>query len=138
TIPTGISSLGGPSSPAVNNKTIDGNTISISGTHAGTTIGITCSFTNTGFIRNNSITVSSAAPTVTGITTSGTAMTLSGNTLSLTSSATSPTAMTGINETGSGAHSITNNTFSAMNFTGSMTTAPTVTGIACSTNTGAN
>lgn len=135
---TGISSLGGPGSPAVNNKTINGNTINISGTHSGTTIGITCAFTNTGFIQNNSVTASSAGATVTGITTTGTAMTISGNTLSLASSTTSPTAMTGINESGTGAHSITNNTFSAMNFTGVITGSPVVSGIAVSSNSGAN
>ncbi|MBS4042388.1 MAG: hypothetical protein KGZ59_01050, partial [Chitinophagaceae bacterium] len=135
---TAISSLGGPSSPAVNNKSISNNTISISGTHTGTSIGITCSFTNTGFITGNSITITSASPTVTGITTTGTVMTIRENTLSLTSSTISPTAMTGINESGTGAHSITNNTFSAMNFTGIITGSPTISGIAVSSNSGAN
>ncbi len=138
TTATAINSLGGPVAPALNNKTIIGNTINISGTHTGLTIGITCDNANTGFIQTNSVTVASAATTVTGITTTGAVMTISGNTLSLTSSTTAPIAMTGINETGTGAHSITNNTFSAMNFTGVSTTGPTVSGIAISAGTGAN
>lgn len=138
TTATGISSLGGPGSPALNNKTIDGNTISISGTHSGTTIGITAAFTNTGFIRNNSITISCAAPTVNTITSTGTAMTVSGNTINVNSSSTSPTAMQGINLSGSGAHSVTNNPFSNLNFTGVITASPTVSGIALSGGTLAN
>ncbi|MGB4937274.1 MAG: T9SS type A sorting domain-containing protein [Ferruginibacter sp.] len=135
---TAINSGGGPGSPALNNKNINNNTISISGTHTGTSIGINCAFTNTGFIKSNTVTISSSAsPTVQAITTSGSAMTISGNTLSLSSSTTSPTSMQGINETGSGAHSITNNTISAMNFTGIITAAPVISGIVCTGNTAA-
>ncbi|MBL0358155.1 MAG: hypothetical protein IPP72_15370 [Chitinophagaceae bacterium] len=135
---TGISSLGGPSSPALGNKNINSNTINISGTNSGTVIGITCAFTNTGFIKNNAVTISCAAPTVTGITTSGTAMTVTTNSLSLATSTTSPTAMTGIAVSGVGTTNMNNNTISSMSFSGVGGTGPTVLGISytgASTNT---
>ena len=135
---TAISSGGGPGTPGVNNKSISNNTINISGTHTGTSIGITSSFTNTGKFTGNTITISSASPTVTGVTTTSTAATISGNILSLSSSTTSPTAMTGLSVSGSGTHSITGNTFSAMNFTGVITAAPVISAIAVSGNSGAN
>lgn len=136
---TAIASGGGPSSPAVNNKRITGNTINISGTHTGTSIGISVAFTNTGFHTGNSITISCASPSVTGLTSSSTAVTMSGNTISLTSSTTSPTSMTGVAATSTtGGHSITGNIFSAMNFNGIITGAPTVTGISIAGGTAAN
>jgi hypothetical protein len=141
TTATGISSLGGPTTTFVNSKAIDGNTINISGTNTGTTIGITAQYGNTSFYRNNNITINNAAATVTGLTlssTGNTIPTISGNTLSLTSSSTAPTAMTGISSAATGAGSITNNTFSALNFTGVFTAAGTTTGIAISAGTAAN
>ncbi|OYU85567.1 MAG: hypothetical protein CFE24_01300 [Flavobacterium sp. BFFFF2] len=135
---TAISSLGGPSTPAANNKTIDGNTISVTGTHSGTTIGITCSFTNTGFIRNNSVTLTSASATLTGITTTGSNMTMSGNTLNLNTSVTSLTSLQGIVMSGTGTHSITNNTFTNLNATGVLTSGGTTSGFAISGNALAN
>ncbi len=135
---TAISSLGGPSSPVVNNKKICNNTINISGTNTGTTIGITCAFTNTGQLKGNSVTINCAATTVTGITTTGTVMTFTGNTISLTTSGTSLTSIQSIVETGTGAHSISNNILSTVNCTGVVTGSPTITGITISSGTIAN
>ncbi|MBK9730315.1 MAG: hypothetical protein IPO83_03335 [Chitinophagaceae bacterium] len=129
-----IASGGGSSST----KSICNNTISVTGTHSGTSIGITSSFTNLGNFKNNSITISCASPTVTGFTSSATVATVSGNTFSLSSSTVSPTAMQGITLSGSGAHSVTNNSFSAMNFTGIVTSSPMISGIALSAGTLAN
>ena len=126
---TGISSLGGPTAPALNNKTITGNTINISGTNSGTIIGITCAFTNTGIISSNSITLNGAAPTITGITTSGSVMTIASNTLSLTSTTTSPTNASAIIVSGTGAHQISLNSITALSFSSSTATGGTVYGI---------
>ncbi len=127
---TAVSSLGGPGSPLAGNKNINNNIISISGTNSGTIIGITAAFTNTGFIKGNSVTISTASATVTGITTSGTAMTITGNSLSLSSSVVSATAMSGIAASGStGNFSISNNTISSMNFSAVLTNGPNLLGI---------
>lgn len=138
-IVTAINSAGGPSSPALNNKNINNNIISISGTNTGISIGINQAFTNTGFLKGNSVTISTSSPTVTAITTSSTAVTMSGNSISLTSNTISPTTMTGLAATSTtGGHSITNNTFTTMNFSGVITGSPTISGIAISGGTLAN
>lgn len=129
TTATAISSLGGPGGPAINNKTITGNTINISGTNIGTVTGMNVAFSNTGTFTGNSVTISCAAPTAIGFTSTSSAATISGNTFNITSSTTSPTLLQAINLTGSGNHSITNNTFNALNFTGIITGAPIVTAI---------
>ena len=122
------------------NRNICNNTINVSGTNTGTVIGISYAYsTNTNCI-SNSVTISSAGATVTGITATAnnTASVVSYNTLSLTSSVTSATSMVGIALLGTGAHSVTQNTFSAMNFSGSLTTGGTMTAISMGAGTGAN
>ncbi len=140
TTATGISQLGGPSTPTGLNKNINNNTINISGTNTGTTLGITLNYTATSNVKNNGITISCVAPTVTGINTatSASAVTLSGNTLSVTTSTTSLTTLTGINILGGGAHSVTNNTFTTIAATGILATGGTTNGIAIAGGTAAN
>ncbi len=137
---TAIASLGGPANPTANNKHIFNNTINISGTHTGTSIGIQCDYINAGLITYNSVTISSAGATVIGITntTRGTALTVQGNTLSLTTSAASITSVRGIDIAGGGAHSVSGNIFTAMNATGIVTTVTDFAGITVSGGSGAN
>ncbi len=129
---TVIQKAGGSSTAS---RTISNNTISVTGTNTGTCIGISYAYsTLTTVGGTNSITISCAAPTVTGITctTNATASNISGTTISLTSTTTSPTAMTGILVAGAGANSITGNTITAMNFSGVVTSSPNMTGISLS------
>lgn len=138
-----FTSLSGTSSATVINRlggsttgtrTVSSNTISVTGTNTGTVAGIITGFGGTATMASNSVTISSAGATVTGIAPNSNQTTalISNSTLSLTSSATAPTAMTGISVAGTGAHSITGTTFNALNFTGVITTTPTVSGIVVS------
>ena len=136
---TGIWEQGGlPAST----KNINGNTINISGS-TGTDYNNGISVGNgTGTINNNTITISNTASTdINGILANiagAAAFTITGNTLSLTSSATNPSNMTAITGGGTGPFQIYNNTFSALNFTGILTTTHTVNGIAVSAGIGNN
>ena len=135
----GIYSLGGLTA-ATNTKTINTNTINMSGTNSGQSIGIIIGYGN-GTINNNSITINNASTDPNGIwanQTGAAAFTITGNTLSLTSNATAPTSMIGISGGAIGPFQIYSNTFSALNFTGIITTSPTVSGISVSVGTGNN
>jgi hypothetical protein len=128
---TVINRLGGATAGS---RTVSSNTISVSGTNTGTVIGIISGFCSTATMNGNSVTISSAGATVTGITTNGNTTTaaISNTSLSLTSSVTAPTAMTGISVAGSGGHSITGTSVSAMNFTAIIGGTPSVSGIVVS------
>ncbi|NVO01303.1 MAG: hypothetical protein HXX09_01240 [Bacteroidetes bacterium] len=93
------------------NKILTGNTISISGT-AISTNGMTLGYSN--------------------------AYSVSGNTFNLISNSTAATQLAGIffNTTALGAHSVTNNTFAALNLTGMLTTSPIVAAITLSMGNG--
>ena len=135
----GISTLGGASATGTV-KAINGNTISISGAHTGTSIGIQAGYSY-GNMNNNSVTISSAGPTLVAYQATGTsagAYTMTGNSLSLTSSSTSPTSMIGFNVGATGPFQIYSNTFSALNFTGIITASPVISAIACAAGTGNN
>jgi hypothetical protein len=139
TAANGIATLGGVSATGTV-KAVNGNTINISGTHSGTSIGIQVGYSY-GNMNNNSVTISSAGATVVGLqatSTSAGAYTITGNTLSLTSSATSPTSMIGINTGATGPYQIYTNTFSALNYTGIITASPIVSAIVCAAGTGNN
>ncbi len=126
-----IQKLGG-STTAVRN--VCNNTISVSGTNTGSMVAISGGYSTTSNIRSNAITISGASTVVTGITvnSNNTTSSIVNNSFSLTSSSTSPSSMTGISLAGSGGHAVTSNSFTAMNFTGSITTSPTVSAIALS------
>jgi hypothetical protein len=135
---TVINRVGG-STVAVRN--ICNNIISVSGTSTGTVIGILNGYSNPSLIAGNSITISCNAPTVSGIvgsTGSPTNCTIRGNTVSLTSGTTTPTAMTGIGGLATGPYQISLNNITAMNFTGVITTTPTMAGISVLVGTGNN
>ncbi|TBX65986.1 hypothetical protein EZL74_11475 [Flavobacterium silvisoli] len=98
---------------SVSNKTVTGNTITISG--ASTTLkGVYIGYANI--------------------------LTISGNTFDLSSTATAPTAMVGLDviTNATGAHSITNNTITQLTFSGVITSSPTVSGIAIASGNAAN
>lgn len=135
----GIVTLGGTSATGTV-KSINNNTISISGTNTGTSIGIQIGYSN-GTMNNNSVTISCAAATITAFQATSTgarAHTMTGNTLSLTSSSTSPTSMIGFNVGATGPFTIHSNTFTAMNLTGIITSSPTITGISIAAGDGNN
>ncbi|HLO54419.1 MAG TPA: hypothetical protein VK169_09030 [Saprospiraceae bacterium] len=136
----GIQQLGGPSTSSGTNKSICNNTISVSGTNTGTVTGISFGYANAN-VRGNSITVSSASSTVNGIlanNTGASACTISGNTFSLSSSSTSGTSMVAIAAGATGPHQIYSNVFNALNYTGILTTGPSVSAISLSAGTGNN
>ena len=142
TLPTGsLTGIWEQGGSAASTKNINNNTVSISG-NSGTDYNNGISVGNgTGTINNNSITINSSSHDVNGILanlTAAGAFTITGNTLSLTSSGTAPTNMTAISGGGTGPFQIYNNTFTALNFTGIVTTAHTVNGIAVSAGTGNN
>ncbi|MFZ4768726.1 MAG: beta strand repeat-containing protein, partial [Ferruginibacter sp.] len=124
-----IRTMGGASSTTP--KSINGNTISISGTNTGQSIGIIVGY-GAGTINSNNITINNNSTDADGIWANQTgagAFTISLNTISLTSSSVSPTNMTGISGSVTGPFQIFNNTFTALNFTGIITGAPTVSGV---------
>lgn len=136
---TGIWEQGGlPAST----KNINGNTINISGStgtdyNNGISVG-----KGTGTINNNTITISNTASSdMNGILANiagAEAFTITGNTLSLTSSSTTPSNMTAISGGATGPFQIYNNTISALNLTGVLTSSPPVSGIAIAAGTGNN
>jgi len=138
-VANGINTLGGVSATGTV-KAINSNTINISGTHSGTSIGIQAGYSY-GTMNNNSVTISSAGPTVVGYQATSTgagAYTMTENSLSLTSSTTSPTSMIGFNVGATGPFQIYSNTFTAMNFTGIITGSPVISGIAVAAGNGNN
>ena len=102
----------GPTSGTPANKTVTGNTFVITG-NAVILGGLTI-----GYLNN---------------------LTVSGNTINLASSSAAVTSLYGfaISTYSIGAHSITNNTFTALNLTGVLTSAPSVFGIGLSVGNGA-
>ena len=137
TISDGIYTLGGT---GTNPKNISSNTINISGTNSGQSIGIIAGY-GTGNINSNNITINNSSTDIDAIwanQTGAAAFTISLNTLSLTSNTLSPTNMIGISGGATGPFQIFSNTFNALNFTGIITGAPTVSGITVSAGTGSN
>lgn len=139
---TGISQLGGLSTTTL--KSIYGNTINITGNNTGASRGIAIGYSGAAGtkIGGNSITISTAAPTLIGIDAVATSAAVAGgitfNTLSLTSTSTSPTSMIGINCGATGPFLVANNTFTTLNFSSVITGSPVVTGIAIASGTGNN
>ena len=134
---TVIQKLGG--SPSAS-RTMNNNTISVSGTNTGTVIAFSYANSSLTTANSNSITISCAAPTIRGFiaTTNNSASSLNLNTISLTTSATSLTSIIGINLAGSGGHIVSNTTFSALNATGIITGGGAATAISISNGTAAN
>lgn len=132
----GLITLGGAS--ATTPKTINNNKINISGTNTGTVTGIATGY-STGNMIGNKITINTASATINGLDLSSTgagAYAINADTLSLISSSTTPTAMVGIKTGDTGPFQIYNNVFSALNFTGIITTSPTVSVISLAAGTG--
>ena len=130
TTANGIATLGGNGAGTVN--AINGNTIIISGTHIGNSIGIQTE-SSLGNMNNNSVTISSAGPDLVAYKVEDASeYTIAGNSVSLTSSTTSPNSMMGFNLVSTGNCHVYNNTFTAMNFTGIITGSPWIAGINCS------
>ena len=130
----GIYSLS--STALITTYNITNNSVTFTNTVAGSTVygilnsdgGTTANKVCTG----NTFAISGAAVSTNGMTVGySNAYTISGNTFNLTSSSTSATQLLGINLTtsASGAHSVTNNTFTNLNLTGVLTTAPIVAAI---------
>lgn len=135
-----IQQAGGPTTPATLNKSICNNTINVSGTSTGAFTGISFGYSTGVNVRENSITYSGAAASLTGIiTTTGVLAsavnTISTNTFSMSSSTTSPTSMVAISGAVGGNFSITANVFTALNFSGVITGAPTMTAISVAAGT---
>ncbi|MCX6278712.1 MAG: hypothetical protein NT004_11510, partial [Bacteroidetes bacterium] len=89
----------------------------------------------------NNITISGAGTTVKGISSTWGQAIAATNTLNLVSSSVVPTIMTGIeigSSTSTGLHSVTNNTFTNLAFTGIITSSPTLNGITLASGTTAN
>ena len=133
----GIQTLGGTASTT---KNINVNTISISGSCTGQSIGIIAGYGN-GNMNSNNITINNSSTNSNGIwpnQTGAGAFTVSLNTISLTSNSTSPTQMTGISGGATGPFQIFSNTFTAMNLTGVITGAPVISAITCGAGNGSN
>lgn len=129
-----ISQLGGPSTPSNGNKSVCNNIIDISGACSGTINAISFGYTTGSFLRGNSITVSSASPTIIGFLTGAgysatNAHTISSNSFSLTSSAASGTELTAIKVSVAGNANVFGNTISNLSFTAAATSAPAINGI---------
>jgi hypothetical protein len=120
-------------------KTINSNTVTVTGTNSGTFTGFSENWSG-GQVVNNTFTASTASATMNGITFTGAsgvaAWTAEYNTISLTSSAVAPTAMNGILGSINFPMTINNNTFTALNMTGIITSSPVVNGISITSGTG--
>lgn len=137
TTANGIMTLGGTSGTV---KSINNNTINISGVNSGNSIGIQTGNSD-GDMNNNSVTISTASPTITSYQATGSGSrtyTMTGNSLSLTSTSGSATAMQEFNVGATGPFQIYNNTFTLMSFTGTGSSSPQVSGIAIAAGTGNN
>jgi hypothetical protein len=135
--PNGISYLGGTTATQ---KNLNSNTINISGTHTGTSVGFQVGYGG-GNMNNNSVTISSSANTTNGLAliSAGVGnMTITQNTLNLTSAATSPTQLIGIYGTVGNSFQIFNNTFSSLNYTGVITSSAQLSAIHLTVGTGNN
>lgn len=133
----GLRELGGS---GTNNKTLNGNTINISGANTGQTIGIVVGY-GLGNINNNSITINNSSTDPNGIwcnQAGAGAFTISLNAISLTSNSTAPTNMIAISGGATGPFQIFDNTFNALNFSGVLTTTPSIRAISVSAGTGNN
>lgn len=135
---TAINAQGGASATGTS-KNINNNIISITGTHNGTTVGITNQYSY-GNVAYNDITISSLATTLTGInlTTSTGAYTVTGNALNLTSSSVGSLSITGISGTATGPYQFFRNTLANLSSNGGGAAAATITGITLSVGTGNN
>ena len=136
---TAISQLGGPGGGGA--KSICSNTISISGTHSGTSKGISWGYSSTARVASNRISVNCSSPTmiaIDGVTGAGASNGVYSNTINISSDVVSPTSVIGINAGATGPYNIYNNTFSNIALTGIISGAPVVSGIAISVGTNNN
>jgi hypothetical protein len=138
-IVTAISQLGGPGGGGA--KSICNNTISISGTHSGTSKGISWGYSSIARVGSNRVTINCSSPTmiaIDGVTGAGASNGVYSNTINISSDVTSPTSVIGINAGATGPYNIYNNTFSNIALTGIISGAPVVSGIVISVGTNNN
>jgi Ig-like domain CHU_C associated len=128
----GIINASGGASATGTNKSICNNTISVSGTSTGSIVGILNNF-SFGKCSQNSITISTAATSLTGINMAGSTgvFTIGLNQFDLTSTSVGTATIIGLTclNTSSGIYSVFNNTFTNLRSTGGGAAVPTITGI---------